>query len=84
MTEKNLSIRELAAISYALAVTRGQLHSVLIGEANLDEIRAVVHGTSRASLAKALKVSEGDVGLDDWNDYLTETEKRAIQGAINP
>ena len=80
MSGSNLSVREFAALAYALGVARGALQSALQGNADAQELRQVLDGTSTASIARAIGQTESGLSLD-WNKYLTQEEKRAIAGA---
>jgi hypothetical protein len=80
MSASNPTVREFAAVAYALGVARGALHSALQGSANARELKQILDGTSAASIASAIGQSESDLTVD-WNDHLSEDEKRAITGA---
>jgi hypothetical protein len=79
MSAEKPTPREFAAVVYALAVARGILYSAQIGDADAEEIRRVLNGTSAASIAKALGLREEDVTLD-WAEQLTESGMRVIRG----
>jgi ABC-type uncharacterized transport system fused permease/ATPase subunit len=77
--ENKLPSRKIAALSYALAIVRGQLSAVLLGKFDKDELARVLEGTIVANIASAIGQNERDLAID-WNDVLTEDEKQRIQG----
>ena len=79
MSAEKPTPREFAAVVYALGVARGILYSVRDGDADAEEIKRVLGGTSAASIAKALGLKEEDITLD-WAEQLTESEMRVIRG----
>jgi hypothetical protein len=60
MSASNPTVREFAALAYALAVARGALHSASQGIADARELRQVLDGTSTASIANAIGRTELD------------------------
>ena len=79
MSASNPTTREFAALAFALGIARGALQSAMDGSADAQELQMVLDGTSVTSIANALDQAESDLALD-WNEYLTEDEKRAISG----
>jgi hypothetical protein len=71
--------RELAALVYALGVTRGALQGVLVGDAETEEVQRIVQATSLANIARVLGVSEA-VLAENTEALLSTLEKEMIQG----
>jgi len=71
--------REFAALMYALALVRGQLTSVEMGDNKRGEISRVSKGTALANIASALGLKESDLAVD-WNELLSQDEMERIAG----
>ena len=54
MPNKQPTLREFAALAYALALARGQLSSVEMGNYDREEVSRINKGTSSANMAAAL------------------------------
>ena len=79
MNKDNYDAKEFAALAYALAVTRGMLHSVLENDFDTVQLKRTLDGTSAANIAETISLTENDLAID-WNNYIIEDEKRLIQG----
>jgi hypothetical protein len=83
MSAEKPTTREFAAVVYALAVARGTLSSVQLGDTEAEELKyeieRILKGTSAANIAKALGLKEKDITLD-WDELLTEAEMHLIRG----
>jgi hypothetical protein len=80
MSAESPTAREFAALAYAVGILRGHLHGVIMGELDLADLRRALEGTSSSNIARTLGLAESDLQVD-WNEYLSEDEKRTIQGA---
>lgn len=76
------SEKEYAAICYALACTRGLLHSVLSDDYDRDNIQKLLDATAIEQIAKSINVRRSELEID-WNETLSETEKMSINGIYN-
>jgi hypothetical protein len=81
MSAERPTAREFAALAYAVGVLRGHLHGVIMGELDLAHMRQALEGTPSSNIARTLGLGESNLDID-WNKYLSEGEKRAIQGAL--
>jgi hypothetical protein len=83
MSAEKPTAREFAAVVYALAVARGVLSSVQLGDTEAEELKdsieRILKGTSAANIAKALGLKEADITMD-WNELLTELQMHLIGG----
>jgi hypothetical protein len=77
------SLRLYAALAHALAVTRGQLYSMSIGDYSKEDVDRVLRSTSLVTIAATLGLRESDVAVD-WNDFLSREEQDAIAGLSRP
>lgn len=73
------TLRQFAALTYALALARGLLTLVEMGEYEKSEVSRVLRGTSAANIAAALGLTEAEVAMD-WEDYLSSEEMDTIRG----
>jgi hypothetical protein len=78
MADRTPTIREFAALAYALARARGLLTSVEMGRYNRKEVSQTLKGTSSANIAAALGLKD-ELGID-WSEYLSEVEMDKIAG----
>ena len=78
MPNKKPTLREFAALAYALALARGQLTFVEMGEHDRKEVSRINKGTSAANIAAALGLKD-ELGLD-WSAYLSQAEMDKIAG----
>jgi hypothetical protein len=83
MSDEHPTVREFAALAYALAATRGLLSGVLMDKYDHEEVARVLAGTSTKNIAAAIGSKAADLAVD-WSEYLSETEQRAIKGAAQP
>lgn len=72
-------LRKYAAVSLALGMTRGTLHSVLMSDATPEEIKHMLDLTSTSEIAKKLGLEEGDLALCP-DDFLMGGESARIKG----
>jgi hypothetical protein len=70
--------KKLAAVAYALAVTRGELYTAIFNSLSIEDAQRVMDGTSFENIAAVLDCSRNDIEVD-WNDFLTEEEKLQIK-----
>jgi hypothetical protein len=78
MPNKKPTLREFAALAYALALARGQLASVEMGKYDRKEVSQIKKGTSSANIAAALGLKD-ELGLD-WSEHLSQAEMDKIAG----
>ncbi len=78
MPNKKPTLREFAALAYALALARGQLASVEMGDYDRKEVSQINKGTSSSNIAAALGLK--DELSRDWSEYLSQAEMDKIAG----
>lgn len=79
MSASDPTPREFAALMYALALARGQLTSVQMGDYKSSEVSQISKGTALANIAATLGLKESDLAVD-WNEYLSQAEMDRIAG----
>lgn len=72
-----VDLRKYAAVTLALALTRGALFDALDG--NLEGVQRILDLTATSTIAQALGCTESDLAII-WYEYLTPTELERIQG----
>ncbi len=79
MSADKPTTKEFAALAYALALARGQLASVEMGNFSKAEVSNILKGTAAANVAAALGLREPDLAVD-WSEYLSQAELDRIAG----
>lgn len=79
MSADTPTAREFAALAYALALARGQLASIEMGDFNKAEVSRILKGTAAANTAAALGLKESDLAVD-WAEHLSRDEMDKIAG----
>ena len=76
-----VTARKYAAMCLALAMARGALYSVIVGD--LDGVKEIVDLTSTEAVAAALGCSEAELAVI-WDDHLSNAELNRIKGFGGP